>query len=84
MTNLEAMQDADLRQMIRDVELLERLLSNLVGYRCPPKGSSSLDWEIYRGKCVRRNTLKNDITRLQELITERWRELVEEGYESTI
>lgn len=78
MTNLEAMQDADLRQMIHDVELLERLLSNLASFRSPPVRSSSLDWDLYRGKCVRRNTLKNDITRLQELITERWRELMED------
>ena len=84
MTNLEAMQDVDLRQMIHDVELLERLLSNLVSFRYPLRGSSSLDWDLYRGKCVRRDILKSDITKLQELITERWLELVEEGYESTI
>ncbi|CAL9978695.1 hypothetical protein VPHF99_0232 [Vibrio phage F99] len=60
MTNLEAMQDADLRQMIHDVELLTKLYHNVA---VPSEESVDI--------------LKERI-RLQGMITERWRELMEE------
>jgi hypothetical protein len=60
MTNLQAMQDEQLLELIRDVEKLGKLYTNLV---IP-------SWE---GE----NLLEERIC-LQRLLTERWRELMEE------
>ncbi|AUR94190.1 hypothetical protein NVP1193O_059 [Vibrio phage 1.193.O._10N.286.52.C6] len=60
MTNLEAMQDTDLRQMIHDVELLNKLYHSLI---IPSEESESI--------------LKERI-QLCEMITGRWRKLLEE------
>ncbi|AUR91629.1 hypothetical protein NVP1161O_187 [Vibrio phage 1.161.O._10N.261.48.C5] len=64
MTNLEAMQDEDLRQMIHDVELLERLQEQV---------------KKDRGFWIRGgNELVGEINDLRELIRNRWRGLLEE------
>lgn len=60
MTNLEAMQDEQLRELIKDVEDLTKLYHNVI---VPAEESESI--------------LKERIE-LQKLLTERWKELMEE------
>ncbi len=68
MTNLEAMQDADLRQMIHDVELLERLRNTF------PIQVVHMNPVDYKNA----NLLEEELRTLKCLIRNRWRELLEE------
>ena len=78
MTNLEAMQDADLRQMIHDVELLERLSRNLPSEDLLPRSASKEDWAALRKRNSQRRSIQDEVENLRLLIGNRWRDLLEE------
>jgi hypothetical protein len=63
MTNLQAMQDEQLLELIRDVEKLERLRNSL-----PYSFSHEDMWD----------TLQDDLEILSNRVAERWKELTEE------
>lgn len=67
MTNLEAMQDEDLRQMIHDVELLERLYEQV-------KGLQHIGNNLQRKMVYE---LEEDIRDSKRSIQGCWRELLE-------
>ncbi|CAM0062522.1 hypothetical protein VPHK460_0242 [Vibrio phage K460] len=78
MTNLEAMQDEDLRQMIHDAELLERLSQNLPSEDLLPRSASKEDWAALRERNSQRRSIQDEVKKLRLLIGNRWRELMEE------
>ncbi|AUR93380.1 hypothetical protein NVP1187O_067 [Vibrio phage 1.187.O._10N.286.49.F1] len=83
MTNLEAMQDADLRQTIHDVELLERLRNGLPDDLIAAQEKVvHIGWNLQEHKelmgCIKTLNLEVEISNAKKLVEERWRELLEE------
>ena len=78
MTNLQAMQDEQLLELIRDLENLERLKGNLIPCNFPSGIVSEQAYESYEKDAKLHKNLSKEVAQLKLLVSQRWKELMED------